>query len=60
MHHKYAKHTLYIYQQKQYWKVESFPGTHENKELSFLMYSMDLSGEVYTPSNLQPPEHTDT
>lgn len=60
MHPKYAEYTLCICQEKQYWKVESFPGTQENKELPFLRDSMDLSGEVNIPSNLQPPEHTDT
>lgn len=43
---KYAEYTLYIYQQKQYWKEESLPdalpGTQENKQVPFLRNSMDV------------------
>lgn len=36
--------------------MDGLPGTQENKQIPFLRYSMDLSGQVSIPSNLQPSE----
>lgn len=36
--------------------MDGLPSTQENKQIPFPRYSMDVSGKVYIPSNLQPSE----